>query len=114
MSKLIYYHETDNSFKRNIPAFLSKKGIEVCNVNNIYDLDKSVEEFQPQAFLVNNDSDAVLISRTSSLPIIVVMDTVTGTYDNLSFREIKNPVFLRSYNDSLDTILNTAKLATTL
>jgi hypothetical protein len=103
MSKILYYYELDSHpLKRNIPIYLSKEGFDIYHINNVHEIDKAFEEFQPQAILVHNESDAVLLSRASTLPIVVVMETVA------------NPVFVRSSSDSLDTILNTAKLATTL
>ena len=115
MSKILYFYEQNTMLKRNIPIFLSKEGMDICHISNIYEVDKAIEEFGPKAVLVNNDSDAVLLSRTTNLPIIVVMDNMFNTHEsNKAFQDIKNPVFVRSCNDSLDTILNTAVLATTL
>lgn len=115
MSKLLYYYDSGFTLKRNVPLYLSKAGMDICHINSIYEVDKALDSFQPKALLVTNDSDAVLLSKTSTLPIIVILDSQFNTYENnQSFKDIKNPVFIRSCNDSLDTILNTAVLATTL
>jgi hypothetical protein len=115
MAKILYYSEAGTSLKRNIPVYLIKEGFELYSISNVYDIDKALEEFHPNAILVHNDSDAILLSRASALPILVVMETTSSSFEvNQTFKDIKNPVFIRYSNDSLDTILNTARLATTL
>lgn len=113
--RVLYYYESGIPLKRNIPVYLSREGFEICNLTNIYDVDIALQDFQPKAILVHSESDALLLSRATTLPIVIVMDTPLNGYEmNEVFKNIKNPVFVRSYNDSLDTISNTVKLATTL
>ena len=116
MAKLLYYYEAGSpQLKRNIPVYLSKEGFELYSITSVNEIDSALTEFQPQALLVNNESDAILLSRASSLPIILIMENIVNTYEiNLLFKDVINPIFIRYSNDSLDTILNTAKLATTL
>jgi hypothetical protein len=116
MSKILYYYESeDQPLKRNIPVYLSREGFDLYHISNVSEIDKALEEFKPKAILVHNESDAVLLSRASKLPIVIVMEAPVNMYEvNQLLKDVLNPIFVRYANDSLDTILNTAKLATTL
>lgn len=113
MKKVLCFNELTASFRRNIPLFLLKEGFHVTSVHTIYDAEESINHSMYNMIIVDSDSNARLLSRITTLPMLVVSNRDSFELAE-SFKDVKNPVFFRTDADSLDTIVNTINLGSTL
>lgn len=115
MSNVLYFYDVNANLRRNIPMFLLKEGFKVVSTSNIMEAESLLERKEMNVVVTDNESNALLVSRVTDIPLVLILEEEAKQEDILSsFNHISNPVFLRFETDSLETIVNTISLGASL